>query len=59
MTFVVGYGKGGFYGNQLVSADAFIRLLKGEIVPHGKLPVRVSDRFPAGSRAMFQLWPAT
>jgi beta-N-acetylhexosaminidase len=37
--FVVGYGEGGFYGNQLVYADAFVRLLKGEIVASGKLPV--------------------
>ena len=37
--FVVGYGEGGFYGNQLVYADAFVRLLKGEITPSGKLPV--------------------
>lgn len=26
--FAVGYGEGGFYGNQVVYADAFIRLLK-------------------------------
>jgi beta-N-acetylhexosaminidase len=37
--FVVGYGEGGFYGNQLVYADAFVRLMKGEITPSGKLPV--------------------
>jgi beta-N-acetylhexosaminidase len=37
--FVVGYGEGGFYGNQIVYADAFVRLLKGEIAPSGKLPV--------------------
>jgi beta-N-acetylhexosaminidase len=47
--FVVGYGEGGFYGNQTVFADAFIRLLKGEIVPRGKLPVAVSKQFPIGS----------
>lgn len=47
--FVVGYGEGGFYGNQLAYVDAFIRLLKGEIVPRGRLPVHVSDRFPVGS----------
>ena len=40
--FVVGYGEGGFYGNQLVYADAFIRLLKGEIDASGKLPVQTS-----------------
>lgn len=37
--FVVGYGEGGFYGNQLVYATAFARLLKGEIEASGKLPV--------------------
>jgi beta-N-acetylhexosaminidase len=38
--FVTGYGEGGFYGNQLVYADAFVRLLKGEIGAPGKLSVR-------------------
>lgn len=47
--FVTGYGEGGFYGNQTVYADSFIRLLKGEISPRGKLPVKVSDDFPMGS----------
>jgi hypothetical protein len=37
--FVVGYGEGGFYGNQIVYADAFLRLLRGEIAASGKLPV--------------------
>jgi beta-N-acetylhexosaminidase len=40
--FVVGYGEGGFYGNQLVYADAFVRLLRGKIEAPGKLPVRLS-----------------
>lgn len=39
--FVVGYGEGGYYGNQIIYADAFIRLLKGEIAATGKLPVRL------------------
>jgi len=47
--FLVGYGEGGFYGNQLVYADSLIRLIKGEIKPQGKLPVMVSGEFPAGS----------
>jgi beta-N-acetylhexosaminidase len=38
--FLVGYGEGGFYGNQLVYADAFLRFLRGEIDASGKLPVR-------------------
>jgi beta-N-acetylhexosaminidase len=37
--FVVGYGEGGFYGNQIVYTDAFVRLLKGEIAASGKAPV--------------------
>lgn len=40
--FVVGYGEGGFYGNQTVYADAFIRLLKGEIEAKGTLPVETA-----------------
>jgi beta-N-acetylhexosaminidase len=44
--FVVGYGEGGFYGNQSVYADAFIRLLKGEIEARGKLPVSLSSTRP-------------
>jgi beta-glucosidase-like glycosyl hydrolase len=41
--FVIGYGEGGFYGNQVVYADAFIRLLKGEIEAEGKLPVKLGS----------------
>lgn len=47
--FVVGYGEGGFYGNQTVYADSFIRLLLNRISPQGKLPVRISDEFPMGT----------
>jgi beta-N-acetylhexosaminidase len=47
--FLVGYGEQGWYGNQTVYFDSFIRLLKGELKPGGKLPVKVSDRFPIGS----------
>lgn len=47
--FVLGYGEGGFYGNQVVYADSFIRLLMGKISPQGKLPVTVSKNFPFGS----------
>jgi len=45
----VGYGEGGFFGNQIVYADSFVRLLKGEIKPAGKLPVNVSAAFPLGT----------
>ncbi|MBM3294255.1 MAG: hypothetical protein FJY82_06985 [Candidatus Aminicenantes bacterium] len=47
--FAVGYGEGGFFGNQVVYADSFIRLLKGEIRPSGRLPVNVSAGFPIGT----------
>lgn len=51
--FVVGYGEGGFYGNQVAYADAFIRLVKGEIAAQGRLPVKVSARFPMGTGLRF------
>lgn len=46
---VIGYGEGGFYGNQVAYADAFIRLMKGEIGAEGHLPVGVSEMFPRGA----------
>jgi beta-N-acetylhexosaminidase len=45
----VGYGEGGFFGNQIVYADSLVRLLKGEIKPAGRLPVNVSAGFPIGT----------
>jgi len=42
--FVVGYGEGGFYGNQAVYADAFIRLAQGEIDGTGVLPVHLPNQ---------------
>jgi beta-N-acetylhexosaminidase len=47
--FLVGYGEKGWFGNQTVYFDSFIKLLKGEIKPRGKLPVKVSDRYPLGA----------
>jgi beta-N-acetylhexosaminidase len=47
--FVIGYGEGGFYGNQIIYADSLIKLIKGEIKPHGRLPIPVSSSFPIGS----------
>jgi beta-N-acetylhexosaminidase len=47
--FITGYGEGGFYGNQTVYADSFIKLLKGAIAPRGKLQVKVSEKIPLGS----------
>jgi beta-N-acetylhexosaminidase len=46
---VVGYGEGGFFGNQVVYADAFIDLIKGDIGSEGRLPVTVSSQFPRGA----------
>ena len=51
--FVLGYGEGGFYGNQIVYADSFIRLLQGNIKPVGKLPITVSENFPFGSGIVY------
>jgi len=47
--FLVGYGERGWFGNQAVYFETFIKLLKGEIKPSGKLPVKVSEQYPIGS----------
>lgn len=49
--FLTGYGERGWFGNQPVYFDSFIKVLKGELKPTGSLPVRVSDRYPIGTRA--------
>jgi len=46
--FLVGYGERGWFGNQAVYFDSFIKALKGELKPSGKLPVRVGDLYPIG-----------
>ena len=46
--FLVGYGEGGWYGNQQVYFDSFVRALTGELNPSGRLPVFVSDEYPMG-----------
>jgi beta-N-acetylhexosaminidase len=48
-SFLVGYGEKGWFGNQAVYFESFIRALKGELKPAGKLPVRVSDTYPIGA----------
>lgn len=48
-TFLVGYGERGWFGNQAVYFDSFIKALKGELEPSGRLPVRVSERYPIGA----------
>jgi beta-N-acetylhexosaminidase len=47
--FLVGYGERGWFGNQAVYFDSFIKALKGEIKPSGRLPVRVSETYPIGA----------
>jgi len=37
----VGYGERGWFGNQEVYFDSFIKLLKGDLKPQGRLPVQV------------------
>jgi beta-N-acetylhexosaminidase len=46
--FLVGFAERGWYGNQEAYFDSFIRLLKGDFKPQGKLPVKVSDTYPLG-----------
>ncbi|NTU51891.1 MAG: hypothetical protein HGA94_05580, partial [Candidatus Aminicenantes bacterium] len=47
--FLVGYGERGWFGNQAVYFDSFIKALKGELKPSGRLPVRVSEAYPIGA----------
>lgn len=46
--FLAGYGETGWYGNQQVYFDSFIRILKGEQSPSGKLPLALNGEFPIG-----------
>lgn len=46
--FVTGYGEEGWYGNQKVYFESLIRLLKGQLIPSGKLPVRINEAYPIG-----------
>ncbi|MEZ4414543.1 MAG: glycoside hydrolase family 3 N-terminal domain-containing protein [Gemmatimonadota bacterium] len=48
-TLLVGYGERTWYGNQDAYFDAFVRTLTGKLLPTGRLPVHVSDRYPLGS----------
>lgn len=41
--FIVGYGEGGFYGNQFVYGESFAKLLRGEITGFGTLPIKLPD----------------
>jgi beta-N-acetylhexosaminidase len=46
--FIAGYGEGGWYGNQQVYFDSFIKIMKGELTPSGKLPLMISRDYPVG-----------
>lgn len=48
--FLVGYGERGWFGNQEIYFDSFIKALTGALVPAGRLPVTVSELYPIGSR---------
>jgi len=48
-TYLIGYGEKGWFGNQAVYFDSFIKALKGELKPRGRLPIRISDAYPIGS----------
>jgi beta-N-acetylhexosaminidase len=47
--FLVGYGERGWFGNQAVYFDSFVKALKGELTPAGRLPVRVNKEYPLGA----------
>jgi beta-N-acetylhexosaminidase len=53
--YLVGYGEGGFYGNQPVYFNSLVRILKGELVPTGKLPLNVSKELPIGFGMTYNL----
>jgi beta-N-acetylhexosaminidase len=47
--YLAGYGERGWFGNQEIYFSSFIRALKGELNPKGRLPVTVSGEYPIGS----------
>jgi hypothetical protein len=47
--FLVGYGERGWFGNQPVYFESFIKVLTGDIEPTGSLPVKVSDEYDIGT----------
>ena len=46
--FFACYGEGGWFGNQPVYFNSFIQILKGQLIPSGKLPVLVAPDYPIG-----------
>jgi beta-N-acetylhexosaminidase len=51
--YLVGYGERGWFGNQEIYFSSFIRAMKGQLNPAGRLPVKVSDQYPIGSGVSF------
>jgi beta-N-acetylhexosaminidase len=47
--YLIGYGEKGWFGNQAVYFDSFIKTLKGDLKPRGKLPIMISEAYPIGS----------
>jgi beta-N-acetylhexosaminidase len=47
--FIVGYGERGWFGNQPIYFDSFIKWVRGEIKAEGRLPVNISDEYRVGS----------
>ena len=47
-TFLVGWGEGGWCGPREPFFRSFIKVVKGELKPTGKLPLKVSDKYPIG-----------
>ncbi|MCJ7679852.1 MAG: hypothetical protein MUP70_03920 [Candidatus Aminicenantes bacterium] len=47
-SFLVGFAERGWYGNQAAYFDSFIKLLKGNLTPQGKLPVKVNEQYSLG-----------
>lgn len=47
--FLVGYGEQGWFGNQQIYLESFLKALLGEILPTGRLPVDVDEAHPMGS----------
>jgi beta-N-acetylhexosaminidase len=43
--FLVGYGERGWFGNQAVYFESFIKVLRGELKPGGKLPVKLGTQY--------------
>jgi beta-N-acetylhexosaminidase len=47
--YLIGYGEKGWFGNQSAYFESFIKALKGDLTPRGRLPIRISDDYPIGS----------